>query len=137
MKTLLLTAVFLGLSAFGFAETSDEAAVKAAHDRFLAAAKTGDAAALDKVLAAGLQYSHSNAKLETKQEAIDALVKTHGNFEVHSQTIHVYGKTATLRGKITAHGANGDIPLSVLQVWVKNGKDWQMVERQTTRLPAQ
>ena len=106
MKTLLVTAVFLGLSAIGFAETSDEAAVKAAHDRFLSAAKAGDAAALDKVLAAGLQYSHSNAKMETKKEAIDALVKTPGNFEVHSQTIHVYGKTATLRAKMTAHGAN-------------------------------
>ena len=136
MKTLLISAFLLGLSTMGFAESADEAAVRAAHDRFLTAAKAGDGAALEKIFADGLQYSHSSAKMETKQEAIAALVKSKGNFEVHSQTIHVYGSTATIRAKVTAHGATGDIPLSMLQVWVKKGKDWQMVERQTTRIPA-
>jgi Domain of unknown function (DUF4440) len=59
------------------------------------------------------------------------------DFEVHSQTIHVYGKTATLRAKVTARGSTGVTPLTMLQVWVQNGRDWQMVERQTTRVPAQ
>jgi ketosteroid isomerase-like protein len=136
MKTLLLTSLVLSLSAAGFAETADEAAVRAAHESFVKAAKAGDGAALGKVLADGLQYSHSNTKLETKAEAIAALVKSKGNFEVHSQTIHVYGKAATIRAKVTAHGATGDTPLTILQVWTKNGKDWQMVERQTTRIPA-
>ena len=76
-------------------------------------------------------------RTKTKREAIDALVKAKGNFEVHSQTIHVYGKTATIRAKVTSHGATGDIPLSMLMVWVKNGKNWQLIERQTTRIPAQ
>jgi hypothetical protein len=137
MKTLFLTAIVLGLSTLGFAETADEAAVRAAHDAFVIAAKKGDRAALGKIFADGLQYSHSNTKLENKQEAIDALVKSKGNFDVHSQTIHVYGKAATIRAKVTAHGAAGDTPLTMLQVWVKNGKDWQMVERHTTRIPAQ
>jgi ketosteroid isomerase-like protein len=136
MKTLLFSALVLGLSSFGFAETSDEAAVRAAHESFVNAAKAGDAAALGKIFAEGLQYSHSNTKLENKAEAIAALVKSKGNFEVHSQTIHVYGKTATIRAKVTAHGATGDIPLMMLLVWMKNGKDWQMVERHTTRIPA-
>ena len=134
MKTLLLTTLVLAMSAVGFAETADEAAVKAAHAAFLAAAKAGDGAALGKVLADGLQYSHSNTKLETKAEAIAALVKSKGNFEIHEQTIHVYGKAATIRAKMTAHNAAGDIPLTVLLVWVKNGNQWQMVERQTTRI---
>jgi ketosteroid isomerase-like protein len=137
MKTLLLTALLATLALSASAQSPAEAAVRAAHDRFLAAAKKGDAAELAKLLDARLQYSHSNAKLETKQEAIDALVKSPSNFEIHSQTIHVHGNVATLRAKLTAHGAAGDTPLSMLQVWVKNGKDWQLVERQTTRLPAQ
>src|SRR5688572_18228097 len=136
MKTLLLAAVALGLSTSGFAETADEAAVRAAHAAFVKAAKDGDRAALGKIFADGLQYSHSNTKLENKQEAIDALVKSKGNFEVHSQTIHVYGNAATIRAKMTAHNATGDTPLTMLQVWVKNGRDWQMVERHTTRIPA-
>ena len=136
MKTLLLTTLALGLSSLGFADTADEAAVRAAHEAFLKAAKAGDRAALEKIFADGLQYSHSSTKLENKNEAIAALVKAKGSFEVHSQTIHVYGKAATIRAKVTAHGAAGDIPLTMLLVWVKNGKNWQMVERQTTRIPA-
>ncbi len=135
MKTLLIAT--LALSSLCLADGSaDEAAVRAAHESFVKAAKAGDAAALEKILTDGLQYSHSNTKLETKKEAIAALVKSPSNFEVLSQTIHVYGKTATIRAKMTAHGAAGDTPLTMLQVWIKNGKDWQMVERQTTRIPA-
>lgn len=137
MKRILLVIPVLAFTFGAWAENADEAGVRAAHEGFLKAAKAGDRAALEKVFADGLQYSHSNAKLETKQEAIDALVKSKGNFEVHSQEIHVYGNTATIRAKMTAHNAAGDIPLSMLQVWVKKGGNWQMVERQTTRLPAQ
>lgn len=133
---MFLTALMLSLSTIGFAESSEEAAVRAAHETFIKAAKAGDATALGKIFAEGLQYSHSNTKLENKQEAIAALVKSKGNFEVHSQEVHVYGKAATVRAKVTAHNAAGDIPLTMLQVWVKNGKDWQMVERHTTRIPA-
>ena len=126
----------LGLSMIGLAETADEAAVRAAHEAYLKAAKAGDGEALKQLLADGVQYSHSNTKLESKHEAIDALVKSKGNFEVLAQTIHVYGNAATIRSKVTAHGATGDIPMTMLQVWVKTGGRWQMVERQTTRIPA-
>ena len=136
MKLLLITTLTLTLAAVGFAETSDEAAVRAAHEAFVKAAKAGDAAALGKLLGDGLQYSHSSTKVESKQECIAALVKSHGNFEVHSQAIHVYGKAASIRAKVTSHGATGDTPLTILSVWAKNGKDWQMVERQATRIPA-
>ena len=137
MKTLLLTAFAIGLSTLGLSETGNEAAVRAAHEAFVKAAREGDGAALGKIFANGLQYSHSNTKLENKQEAIDALVKSKGNFEVLSQMIHVYGNVATIRAKVTAHSATGDTPLTMLQVWVKNGRDWQMMERHTTRIPAQ
>ena len=136
MKTLILIGMALGLSTVGLAESADEAAVRAAHEAFVKAAKAGDGAALGKLFADGLQYSHSNTKLETKAEAIAALVKSKGNFEVHSQTVHVYGKAATIRAKVTAHNAAGDVPLQMLLVWVKNGGQWQMVERHTTRIPA-
>ena len=139
MKTLLLLTTFvLGLSSPMLAQTSAkaEAEVRAANEAFLRAAKEGDGAALNKLFADGLQYSHSSAKLENKQETIAALVKTKGNFEVLSQTIRVYGKVATIRSKVTSHGATGDIPLTMLMVWVKNGGNWQLAERHTTRIPA-
>lgn len=132
MKLLLV--LFLALSAF--AESADEAAVRAAHQAYVNAAKAGDAAALSKLFAEGLQYSHSNTNLENKAQAVAALVKGKSNFEVHNQKITVYGNTATIRAKVTAHNATGDIPLTILMVWVKNGNAWQLTERQTTRIPA-
>src|SRR5687768_8544607 len=109
MNRMLLAAVMLAFSLAASAETADEAAVRAAHQAFVKAAKAGDAAALDKLFAPGLQYSHSNTNLENKQQAIDALVKSKGNFEVHSETIRVYGNAATIRAKMTAHSATGDV----------------------------
>jgi hypothetical protein len=135
MKLLAFTAFLLGITANVFAETADEAAVRAAHDAYLKAAKTGDRAALEKLFAPQLQYSHSNAKLENKKEAIDAMAANPVNFEAQSPSIHVYGNTATLRVKAKATSNTGVTPLMVVQVWVKSGKDWQMVERITTRLP--
>lgn len=137
MNRTSIAAVVFAVSVICSAQSADEKAVHAAHDAFLKAAKAGDRTALEKLFADSLQYSHSNTKLESKQEAIDALVKNKGNFEVHSQTIHVYGKVATIRARLTAHGATGDIPLTMLQVWVNNGGKWQMIERHTTRIPVQ
>ena len=134
MKLLFLTALAAGLA---LAQPAEEAAVKAAHDAYLKAAKAGDRAALEKLFGPVLQYSHSTAKLENRKEAIDAMVASPVNFEIHSQTIRVFGNAATLRAKATANSATGVTPLTILMVWVKNGKDWQLVERQTTRIPAQ
>jgi hypothetical protein len=127
----------LAIPSFGGAQSKDEAEVRAAHDAFLKAAKSRDRAALEKLFAPQLQYSHSAAKLENRQEAIDALMKDPVTFDIQSQAIRVYGNTATLRAKAIAHGPTGDIPLIILQVWVKTGGNWQLVERATTRIPAQ
>jgi hypothetical protein len=132
MKLLFLSVLGAGLA---FAQSGDEAAVKAAHDMYLKASKAGDKATLAKLFHPNLQYSHSNAKLENKQEAIDAMAANPVDFEMQSQTIRVYGNTATLRGKANARSNTGLTPLMVVQVWVKTGGNWQMVERITTRLP--
>ena len=134
MKLLFLTALVAGLA---LAQPAEEAAVKAAHDAFLKAAKAGDKATLGKLFAPQLQYSHSTAKLENRQEAIDALAANPVDFQIQSQTIRVYGNAATLRAKATARSSTGVTPLTIVQVWVKSGKDWQMVERITTRIPEQ
>ena len=137
MKSVLIIALLASLARSSHAETADEAAVRAAHESFVKAAAEGNAEALEKIFADSLQYSHSSGKLEDKQQAIEALAKSKGKFEVHSQTVHVYGNVATIRAKVTAHAPAGNIPLTMLQVWVKKGDTWQLVERHTTRIPAQ
>ena len=95
MKTLLAVMI-LSVACFGQAEQQ----VKAAHAEFVKAAKAGDEAALKRLLADEVQYSHSNTLLENKTVAVAALVKTKPTFDVTDEQIKVYGKTATIRAKV-------------------------------------
>lgn len=139
MKTLILT-TFMAAGLM-FAQSADENAVRGAHEEYVKAAMAGDANALGRLFADGLQYSHSNAKLETKKEAIDALVKTKPHFQVHEQSVVMLGKdAAAIRARVTAHGKDAatgkptTTPISVLLVWTKQGGQWKLIQRQTTRL---
>lgn len=133
MKTFLLIFV---LAAAVLGQSPAEKELMAAHEAYMVAARAGDSAPLEKLFGEGLQYSHSNGKLENKREAIDAIAKGKPNFKLHEQSVVVHGNTATVRAKITSiNPKTGDLVLTVLQVWAKKGGQWQMVQRQTTRLP--
>ncbi len=116
-----------------------EQAVRAALARFNAAAKVGDAAALDALLATDLMYSHSNAKVETKVECIAGLVRSNIDFQLRDGwTVRIYndGTCAMVHGKLDAHNPGGVIvPLHFLMMWVKSGEDWLLVGRHTAKLP--
>ncbi len=118
---------------------SEEEAVRAALLRFNAAAKVGDAAALDAVLASDLMYSHSNAKVENKAECIAALVHSNIDFQMRDGwTVLVYsgGTCAMVHGKMDAHNPGGVIvALHFMMMWVKSGEDWLLVGRHTAKLP--
>jgi ketosteroid isomerase-like protein len=137
VKTLLLLVSAAVLLA---AAPADEQAVRSAIDKFNAAARAGDKAALDKLLHADLVYGHSNAKIENKAECIEALVTGKPNFVLDpGLSVRIYGKTAVAHGKMTANvvqnGQPNKIVLDLLQVWVKEGPGWLMVARHTTRIP--
>jgi len=125
---LLLLAAALALPA-----ASAEDAVKANLERFDAAAKAGDAATLNALFADDLIFGHSNARFETKAEAVAALVKTKPTYTHRNVKIRVYGNTVLVNMDMHIEPQGFDI--NVLQVWMKQGKDWKMVSRQSTRLP--
>ncbi len=116
-----------------------EQTVRAALARFNAAAKVGDAVALDALLAADLMYSHSNAKVENKAECIAALVRSNIDFQQRDGwNVLVYngGTCAMVHGKMDAHNPGGVIvPLHFMMMWVKTGEDWLLVGRHTAKLP--
>lgn len=119
-------------------DSAAEQAVRAAVAKFNAAAKAGDGATLEKLIAADLMYSHSNAKVENKAECIAALVKSRIDFQMEEGwTVKVYGNSAMVHGKMQAHNAGGVIvPLHFMMMWVKNGNSWVLVGRHTAKLPA-
>ena len=102
-----------------------------------------DIATLDKIYSPDLTYSHSSALLQNKAEVLKAAA---GKGITESETFHdsnirIYGNVALVRGVTELRNGNpGDMHdnhLNILWVLVKgpgpNG--WQIVARQTTRLP--
>ena len=136
--TLLLTlAAAFTIAAAADKNSPDESAVRAAVAQFNAAAHAGDEATLNKLLSDDLMYAHSSAKVETKAECVAALVKGKPNFVLtDGWTVHVYGKSAIVHGKLTAHSPTGVTPLHFMMMWVKEGNAWKMVGRHTAKLPA-
>jgi len=128
MKLALLLLAALTLSAASVEET-----IKANLDKFDAAAKAGDAKALDSILAEELTFGHSSAKFENKAECIAALVKTKPTYTHRDVKIRTYGDTVLV--DMNMHIEPQGFDIAVLQVWVKKGKNWLMVARHSTRLP--
>ena len=63
-----------------------------------------DNAIFEKLYGADLFYTHSNGKLETKAEAIDAVINGKIRFEsidIADNSIRSYGKTAMSKCRIT------------------------------------
>ena len=125
---LLLLAAALAMPGASIEET-----IKANLVKFDAAAKAGDAAALNSILADELTFGHSSAKFENKAECVAALVKTKPTYTHRDVKVRVYGNTALV--DMNMHIEPQGFDIAVLQVWVKKGKDWLMVARHSTRLP--
>ena len=135
------TAFVLASASLVFAQSGPEQAIQTLLDQFAKAVVGKDEAMLTKLMSDSIVYSHSNGNLDTKATFIKNVVTqnpTYEAFELGKQTIRVFGKTATVRGKITVKdilaGQHRTLELSVLQVWAKGPGGWQLVERQATRL---
>lgn len=133
-----ILAAFLITFGLAFAAGKDDTDLRGAMTAYSQAMLKGDQAALGKLFGDGLMYSHSNGMLETKAEAIAAAPKEkYEAFDFSDMKMESYGKTAVVRCNVLVK--NGKYPtglkLNVLHVWAKNGAGWQLVARQSTRLP--
>jgi ketosteroid isomerase-like protein len=120
-----------------------EDSVKDAEKEWAAAVVKKDYAVLDRVLADDLTYTHSDGRLDTKANFIEALrsgKQTYSAAEHQSMDVRLVNKdvalvrarlrmTAAVTGQ-TATPAN----FSILRVYqLKNGR-WQLVAHQSARL---
>ena len=102
-----------------------------------------DVASLDKIYHPDLTYSHSSASNQTKAEVLKAVAGpgVTESMTFHETTIRAYGNVALVRGRNELrNGTPGnmrDNHLNILWVLLKGPgpQGWQIVARQTTRLP--
>jgi ketosteroid isomerase-like protein len=138
MKTAF-TLLLLVLPAFAADSPKTGKDVLATLDTWKQAMLKGDAGTLDKLYHKDLAYTHSSAKTETKTESIANATKPGAIYkalEFHDLTTHVYGNTATVKGKFDITNGEGTLShLDVLMVWLKSPQGWQLVARQAVKLP--
>ena len=124
-------------------DARDEKAVMATLEDMAQATIKRDVATLDKIYHPDLTYSHSSAMLQSKAEVLKAAAgpAVTESMTFHDSTIRVYGNVALVRGgnelRNGTPGAMHDNHLNILWVLLKGPgpHGWQIVARQTTRLP--
>ena len=124
-------------------DARDEKAVMATLEDMAQATIKRDVATLDKIYHPDLTYSHSSAMLQSKAEVLKAAAgpAVTESMTFHDSTIRIYGNVALVRGvnelRNGTPGAMHDNHLNILWVLLKGPgpHGWQIVARQTTRLP--
>jgi ketosteroid isomerase-like protein len=101
-----------------------------------------DLAALDRLLANELVYTHSSGVVETKAEYIGVLrtgAQKYDAVDYEDTKVMTYGNVGVVAAAVRMRGASKGQPfdnrLRMLHVWVERDGRWQLVAHQTTRLP--
>jgi hypothetical protein len=119
----------------------DEAGLQQAEKNRFAAMVKADVAALDKMLAPELSYTHGDARVVDKTVFLAELKA--GDFkyltiEPADIKVRVYGETAVVTGgaamDIVNKGTPAKIRIRYTNMQVKRNGSWQMVAWQATRL---
>jgi ketosteroid isomerase-like protein len=101
-----------------------------------------DMAALHALLADDLVYTHSSAKVDTKQSLIGAMeagTTVYTSIEPSDVEARAFGDAVVLTGVarigVTSNGRPLNFGVRFTDVYANRGGHWQMVAWQSTRLP--
>jgi ketosteroid isomerase-like protein len=143
LSLLALAVGLLGaLPAFA-AEADEDAAVAKNVVAFRAAQIAADAKALDALCAAELSYSHSDGRVEDKATFIANATSGKSKFlslAYDDMKIRVVGNAAVVRfhwvgeSASAADGKKSATNLHILMNWQKQGADWKLLSRASTKL---
>ena len=141
--TLFALSIPLAFTTAVFAADDAESVVAAKLEAFRAAQIAADAGAFDKLCAAELSYSHSDARVEDKATFIANATsgkKSFTSLQYENPKIRVVGDSAIVRfhwlGEqlVVADGTKPKADLHILMTWVKQGSDWKLLTRSATKM---
>lgn len=120
--------------------TEEKAVLDAEKQRFEAQVSK-NYAMLDRVLADDMVYTHSHGGTDTKQSYIQSIRDGKSKYDaidIEEQKVRIYGNTAVINGmcmvKATNNGETINTHLKYTDVYVRKGKQWQMVAWQSIKL---
>lgn len=142
MKNISVIFVILLLAGAAFAQTAHRDEVLRAEKALGEALIKGDAAALDRLLASDLIFTHANAVVEGKNVLLGNIKSGALKYELvelEDTTVNLYKKAAVVGCKIRLRGVAGGQPFSVYaaltHVWVKQKGAWKLVAHHATLVP--
>ena len=144
-RQLALPVLAIGLLGVvpAFAASADEDAVAKNVEAFRAAQVAADAKAFDALCAAELSYSHSDGRIEDKATFIANATNRKSKFlslKYEDPKIRVVGPAAIVRfhwvgeSEAVADGKKSATNLHILMNWQKQGADWKLLSRASTKL---
>jgi ketosteroid isomerase-like protein len=114
-------------------------AVREAADGWRDALLRQDKAALDRLLADDLVYTHAGGKTQNKAEYIAAVTTGPSRYESFKKTdtkIRVYGDIAILTGYVDVKTPGRDTyRVRTLEIYKKNAGQWQFKDKESVRVP--
>ena len=125
------------------AASADEETVAKHVEAFRAAQVAADAKALDALCAPELSYSHSDARIEDKATFIANATNGKSKFlslAYEDPKVRVVGDAAIVRfhwvgeSEAVADGKKSSTNLHILMNWQKQGADWKLLSRASTKL---
>jgi ketosteroid isomerase-like protein len=144
-RQLALPALAIGLLGVvpALAASADEEAVAKSVEAFRAAQVAADAKAFDALCAPELSYSHSDGRVEDK--AVFIANATNGkskwlSLKYEDPKVRVVGDAAIVRfhwlgeQESAADGKKSSTNLHILMNWQKQGADWKLRTRASTKL---
>ena len=144
-RQLALPALAIGLLGLvpAAAAAADEDAVAKNVEAFRAAQVAADAKAFDALCAAELSYSHSDGRVEDKAAFIAGATNGKSKWvslKYEDPKIRVVGPAAIVRfhwlgeAEAIADGKKSSTNLHILMNWQKQGADWKLLSRASTKL---
>ena len=101
-----------------------------------------DIPALNALLADDLVYTHSSARVDTKQSLLGGMesgTTVYTSIEPSEVRAQAYGDAVVLTGvariSVSANGRPNSFGVRFTDVYINTGGQWQMVAWQSTRLP--
>ena len=143
MKKVLFTLAFLFGAMLVFAQSKDERtlserAYQLSHTVF----GSKDSMTIEDLLARKATYGHSSGKMESREEAIAAIVQNKAFYTdttMRIESIVVNGDVAIVRTVFKGKQNNPDgnaapLNLHIMLVWVKEKGKWRLMGRQAVKL---
>ncbi len=134
----------MGLVGPALAESGDEAAVKKAVEEMRTAYLNKDKAKLEAMTLPQLTYSHSNGKIEDREQFINGAINrksTTKSLEYPELTVTIVGDTAIVRhlwvSETELDGKTTNTRVGVMQVYKKQDGGWKLLARSSYTFPQQ